>query len=45
MSPVAAIVLMSGTMTGSDPLVLVRRVAVPLLSGTAAVVVAAALLA
>jgi DcuC family C4-dicarboxylate transporter len=45
MSPVAAIVLMSATMTGSDPLVLVRRVAVPLLCGVAAVVVAAALLA
>jgi DcuC family C4-dicarboxylate transporter len=45
MSPVAAIVLMSATMTGSDPLALVRRVAVPLLCGVAAVLVAAALLA
>jgi DcuC family C4-dicarboxylate transporter len=45
MSPVAAVVLMSATMTGSEPLALVRRVAGPLLCGTAAVVVAAALLA
>jgi DcuC family C4-dicarboxylate transporter len=45
MSPVAAIVLMSATMTGSDPLALVRRVAVPLLCGVAVVIIAAALLA
>jgi DcuC family C4-dicarboxylate transporter len=45
MSPVAAIVLMSATMTGSDPLALVRRVVVPLLCGVAVVVVTAAVLA
>jgi DcuC family C4-dicarboxylate transporter len=45
MSPVAAIVLMSATMTGSDPLALVRRVAVPLLCGVAVIIIAAALLA
>jgi DcuC family C4-dicarboxylate transporter len=45
MSPVAAIVLMSASMTGCDPLVLVRRVIVPLLCGVTAVVGLAALLA
>ncbi len=45
MSPVAAIVLMSGRLTDTDPLALVRRVVVPLLLGTAAVVGAAAVLA
>lgn len=45
MSPVAAVVLMSATMTGSDPLALVRRVTVPLLCGVAVVVVTAILMA
>jgi DcuC family C4-dicarboxylate transporter len=45
MSPVAAIVLMSASMTGSEPLALVRRVVLPLACGVAAVLVAAALLA
>jgi len=45
MSPVAAIVLMSASMTGSEPLALVRRVVVPLLCAVVAVVVAAAVLA
>jgi DcuC family C4-dicarboxylate transporter len=45
MSPVAAIVLMSASLTASEPLALVRRVVVPLLCGSAAVVVTAALLA
>jgi C4-dicarboxylate transporter, DcuC family len=45
MSPVAAVVLMSATLTGSDPLALVRRVVVPLLCGVVVVLVAAALLA
>jgi DcuC family C4-dicarboxylate transporter len=44
MSPVAAIVLMSGSMTGSEPLTLVRRVVLPLACGVVAVLVAAALL-
>jgi len=43
MSPVAAIVLMSASMTGCEPLALVRRVIVPLLCGGAAVVIAAML--
>jgi DcuC family C4-dicarboxylate transporter len=37
MSPVAAVALMCGTLSGSDPLVLVRKVAVPLLAGLLAV--------
>ncbi len=45
MSPVAAVVLMSASMTGSEPFALVRRVVVPLLCGVAAVLVTAALLA
>ncbi len=45
MSPVAAIVLMSASMTGADPLVLVRRVMLPLACAVIAVVVMAALLA
>jgi DcuC family C4-dicarboxylate transporter len=45
MSPVAAVVLMSGSMTGSEPLALVRRVVLPLACGAIAVLVAAALLA
>jgi DcuC family C4-dicarboxylate transporter len=45
MSPVAAIVLMSASMTHSDPLALVRRVAVPVLAGVTAVVLLTALLA
>src|SRR5581483_12156510 len=45
MSPVAAVVLMTATMTKTDPLVLVRRVAIPLVAGTAAMIVAAIVLA
>jgi DcuC family C4-dicarboxylate transporter len=45
MSPVAAIVLMSASMTGSEPLALVRRVVLPLVCGVIAVLVAAALVA
>jgi DcuC family C4-dicarboxylate transporter len=45
MSPVAAVVLMSASMTKTEPLTLVRRVVVPLLCGVTAVLVAAALLA
>ncbi len=37
MSPVAAVVLMCGTLSGSDPLLLARRVAGPLLAGLLAV--------
>jgi DcuC family C4-dicarboxylate transporter len=44
MSPVAAVVLMVTTLTGAEPLAVVRRVAVPLLAGTTAVVVAAVML-
>ena len=45
MSPVAAVTLMSGELTGTNPLELTRRVALPLLAGIAAVVVAAIFLA
>jgi DcuC family C4-dicarboxylate transporter len=45
MSPVAAIVLMSASLTGSEPLAMVRRVVVPLACGVVAVLVAAALMA
>jgi DcuC family C4-dicarboxylate transporter len=45
LSPVAAVTLMCGTLTGSNPLELSRRVAVPLLAGVAAIVVAAMVLA
>jgi DcuC family C4-dicarboxylate transporter len=38
MSPVAAVVLMCGTLTGTNPFALARRVAVPLLVGAAVVV-------
>jgi DcuC family C4-dicarboxylate transporter len=38
MSPVAAVVLMCGTLTGTNPFVLAKRVAVPLLAGIAVVV-------
>jgi DcuC family C4-dicarboxylate transporter len=41
MSPVAAVTLMSGELTGTDPLALARRVALPLLAGVTAVVLAA----
>jgi C4-dicarboxylate transporter, DcuC family len=41
MSPVAAIVLMSSSMTETEPLTLVRRVVLPLLCGGVAVVIAA----
>jgi DcuC family C4-dicarboxylate transporter len=39
MSPVAAVTLMCGNLTGTDPVALGRRVAVPLLAGVSAVVV------
>jgi DcuC family C4-dicarboxylate transporter len=42
MSPVAAVTLMSAALTGSNPLDLVRRVAVPLLAGVAVMLVVAA---
>jgi DcuC family C4-dicarboxylate transporter len=38
MSPVAAVVLMCATLTGTNPFTLVRRVAVPLLTGITVVV-------
>jgi DcuC family C4-dicarboxylate transporter len=41
MSPVAAVTLMSGALTGTNPLELARRVAVPLLAGVTAVVLGA----
>jgi DcuC family C4-dicarboxylate transporter len=44
MSPVAAVTLMCASMTGTDPLALARRVAMPLLVATAATVAAAMLL-
>lgn len=44
MSPVAAVTLMSASMTGTNPLVLARRVALPLLCGVAAMVVLAMIL-
>ncbi len=44
MSPVAAVALMCGTLTGTNPFELARRVALPLLAGIAAVVVAAMLM-
>jgi C4-dicarboxylate transporter len=44
MSPVAAVTLMCASMTGTDPLHLARRVAVPLLVGTAVVVLTAMLM-
>jgi len=43
MSPVAAVVLMCGTLSGSDPLVLVRKVAGPLLVGLLAALAAYAI--
>ncbi len=43
LSPVAAVVLMCGTLSGSDPLVLVRKVAGPLLVGLLAVLAAYAI--
>lgn len=45
LSPVAAVTLMCATLTGTNPLELARRVALPLLLGVAAVVVAAILMA
>jgi DcuC family C4-dicarboxylate transporter len=45
MSPVAAVTLMCAALTGADPLALVRRVAVPLLAGTLAVLLASMVLA
>jgi DcuC family C4-dicarboxylate transporter len=41
MSPVAAVTLMSGALTGTNPLELARRVALPLLAGVTAVVLGA----
>jgi DcuC family C4-dicarboxylate transporter len=38
MSPVAAVVLMCGTLTGTNPFTLAKRVAVPLLCGIAVVI-------
>jgi DcuC family C4-dicarboxylate transporter len=38
MSPVAAVVLMCGTLTGTNPFTLAKRVAVPLLAGVTVVV-------
>lgn len=38
MSPVAAVCLMCGTLTGTNPFVLAKRMAVPLLSGIAVVI-------
>jgi DcuC family C4-dicarboxylate transporter len=38
MSPVAAVTLMCGTLTGSNPFILAKQVAVPLLAGIAVVV-------
>jgi DcuC family C4-dicarboxylate transporter len=43
-SPVAAVVLMSASLTGTQPLDLLRRATLPMLASTAAVVVAAMLL-
>jgi DcuC family C4-dicarboxylate transporter len=40
-SPVAPVVLLAASFTGADPLAMMRRVAIPLLAGLAAVVVAA----
>jgi DcuC family C4-dicarboxylate transporter len=44
MSPVAAVVIMSSTMTETEPLALVKRVALPLMIGSVVVVIVAALL-
>src|SRR5262249_7054366 len=44
MSPVAAVMLLCTSLTGTEPLALVRRTALPVLAGMAAVVAAAALL-
>jgi DcuC family C4-dicarboxylate transporter len=44
MSPVAAVTLMCASMTGTDPLALARRVAIPLIIGLIAVVAVAMLL-
>jgi DcuC family C4-dicarboxylate transporter len=45
LSPVSAVTLMCGELTGTNPLELARRVAVPLLAAVAAVVAAAILMA
>jgi DcuC family C4-dicarboxylate transporter len=45
MSPVAAVTLMCAALTGTDPLALVRRVALPLLAGILAVLLGSAVLA
>src|SRR5262249_8512995 len=44
MSPVAAVILMSSSLTGATPLAMVRRLALPLVCGVAAVVAAAMVL-
>jgi DcuC family C4-dicarboxylate transporter len=44
MSPVAAVTLMCAALTGTDPLALVRRVALPLVAGILAVLVASVML-
>jgi DcuC family C4-dicarboxylate transporter len=43
LSPVAAVVLMAASLTGATPLAIVRRLALPLLAGVTAVVIAAML--
>jgi hypothetical protein len=43
MSPVAAVNLVSGSITGCDSFSIVRRVAMPLLAGVVAIVLVAAL--
>ncbi len=45
MSPVAAVVLMSSTLTNTNPFELAKRVALPLILGVAVIVVAAVLMA
>jgi DcuC family C4-dicarboxylate transporter len=45
MSPVAAVVLVAASLTGADPLAVIRRLALPLLAGITVVVIAAMLLA
>ena len=44
MSPVAAVTLMSASLTGTEPLALVRRVVVPLAAGLAAALAMRALI-
>lgn len=44
MSPVAAVVLMSASLTGARPMLMIRRMALPLLAGIVAVVLTAMIL-